>query len=254
MEIIFDELNITITETEICKAIKQLKNGKSGGPDMLLNEFFIHGVNELLHYLYNLFNKILDFGHFPEVWSEGYVVPIHKKGKLDDVNNFRGTTLLSTLGKLFTRVLNDRLTTWAEEYYVYIEAQAVFRANISTTDNVFVLHCIINHMLRSNKKLFCAFVDFTKAFDYVVRDIVWYKLIKLKIGGKILNIIMSIYKHVKSKVKIHNVVNEGFECMLGVRQGERLSPFLFAMYLNDLEEEFRLKGSDGIDIGMLKIF
>ena len=52
---------------------------------------------------------------------------------------------------------------------------------------------------------------------------------------------------------IHNVVSECFECMLGVRQGECLSPFLFAMYLNDLEEEFRLKGSDGIDIGMLKI-
>ena len=137
MEIIFYELNTTITETEIRKAIKQLKNGKNGGPDMLLNEFFIHGVNELLPYLYNLFNKILDLGHFPEVWSKGYVVPIHKKGKLDDVNNFRGISLLSTLGKLFTRVLNNRLTTWAEEYYIYIEAQAGFRANMSTTDNVY---------------------------------------------------------------------------------------------------------------------
>ena len=83
-----------------------------------------------------------------------------------------------------------------------------------------------------------------KAFDYVISDIVWYKLIKLGIGGKILNIIMSMYKRVKSKVKLHNVVSEGFECMLGVRQGECLSPFRFAMYLNDLEEEFRLKGID----------
>ena len=86
MEIIFDELNTTITETEIRKASKQLKNGKTSGPDMLLNEFFLYGVNELLPYLYNLFNKILDLGHFPEGWNEGYVVPIHKKGKLDDVN------------------------------------------------------------------------------------------------------------------------------------------------------------------------
>ena len=62
-----------------------------------------------------------------------------------------------------------------------------------------------------------------------------------------------MYKHVKSMVKLHNVVSEGFECMLGVRQGECLSHFLFAMYLNDLEEELRLKGSDGIDISMLKI-
>ena len=64
---------------------------------MLLNKFFIHGVNEPLPYLYNLFNKILNLGHFPVVWSEGYVVPIHKKGKLDYVNNFRVITLLSTL-------------------------------------------------------------------------------------------------------------------------------------------------------------
>ena len=131
---------------------------------MLLNVFFIHGVYELLPYLYNRFNKILDPGHFPEVLSEGYVVPIHKKGKLNDVNNFKGITLLSTIGKPFTRVLNNRLTTWAEEYYIYIEA------HMSSADNVFVLHGIINQMLNSNKKLFCAFVDFTKAFDYVIPD------------------------------------------------------------------------------------
>ena len=76
--------------------------------------------------------------------------------------------------------------------------------------------------------MFCAFVDFTKAFDYEVRDIVLYKFIKLGFGGKILNIIMSMYKHVKSKVKLHNVVSEGFECMLGVRQGE-CSLFFFLL-------------------------
>ena len=95
--------------------------------------------------------------------------------------------MLSTLGKLFTRVLNKRLTTWAEEYNIYIEAHAGFRANLSTADDMFVLHGIINHMLNSNN-FFCAFVDFTKAFDYVVHAIVWYKFIKLGIGGKILNI------------------------------------------------------------------
>ena len=63
---------------------------------------------------------------------------------------------------------------------------------MSTVDNVFVLHGIINHLLSKGEKLFCASVDFTKAFDYVVRDILWYKLIKLGVCGKILNVIMSI--------------------------------------------------------------
>ena len=71
--------------------------------------FFIYGENQLAPYLLNLFNKILDIGYFPEKWTEGYIVPVHTKGSLSDVNNFRGITLLSTLGKLFMRILNNRL-------------------------------------------------------------------------------------------------------------------------------------------------
>ena len=196
----------------------------------------------------------MDTGYFPDTWSDGYIVPIHKKGNLSDVNNFRGITLLSTLGKLFTRILNTRLTNWAEEYYIYIEAQAGFRANMSTTDNIFVLHGLINHMLNTGSRLYCGFVDFSKAFDYVVRDVIWYKLIKLGVRGKILNVIKSMYNNVRSKVRHQNQLSEGFECYLGVRQGESLSPFLFAMYLNDLEDEYFVKGAEGIDIGMLKLF
>ena len=45
---------------------------------------------------------------------------------------------------------------------------------MSTTDNVFVLNSLITHVLNKNEKIYCAFVDFTKAFDFVVRDILWY--------------------------------------------------------------------------------
>ena len=132
------------------------------------------------------------------------LVPLHKKGPLDNINNFRGITLLSTLGKLFTRILNNRLTSWTEDFGVYIEAQAGFRAAMGTADNIFVLHGIINHLLNKGENHFCAFVDFTKAFDYVVHDIIWVKLIRLGVRGKILNVIRSMYSHVKSKIKVNN--------------------------------------------------
>ena len=64
---------------------------------------------------------------------------------------------------------------------------------MGTTDNLFVLG-LISHALSKGEKLFCAFVDFTKAFDYVVRDILWYKLIKLGVRGKILNVVMSMWR------------------------------------------------------------
>ena len=49
-------------------------------------------------------------------------------------------------------------------------------------------------------------------------------------------------------------MSEPFESYLGVRQGECLLPFLFSMYLNDIEEEFYLNGYKGIDIGSIKLF
>ena len=91
------------------KAISQLKTNKSGGPDKIVNELFIHGKNIFTPTLCNLFNKIYEKGHFPENWSEGYVIPLHKKGSINEVDNYRAITLLSTLGKLFTRVLNNLL-------------------------------------------------------------------------------------------------------------------------------------------------
>ena len=160
----------------------------------------IYGSFELsICYSYNI---LLVKGYFPSVWSEGYIVPIHKKGNIHNVDNYRGITLLSVMGKLFTRILNTRLTNWAETYYVYIEAQAGFRSEMGTVDNVFVLHGLITHLINQGKKLYCAFVDFKKAFDFINRDIIWYKLIKLGVRGNILNVIKSMYQNVKSKVKI----------------------------------------------------
>ena len=65
---------------------------------------------------------------------------------------------------------------------MYIEAQVGFRANMGTVDNIFVLHGILKHMLNTGKRLFCSFIDFSKAFDYVVSDNLWTQLIKLGIG------------------------------------------------------------------------
>ena len=253
-QVMFGELDVEITQIEILKAIKELKTSRSGGPDKLLNEFFINGSNSFLPYLHKLFNVLFNKGYFPQKWSEGYIVPIHKKGNTNDTDNYRGITLLSTLGKLFTSILNNRLITWAEPYYIYIEEQAGFRREMGTVDNIFLLHGLITHLINQGKKLYCAFVDFKKAFDFVNRDIIWYKLIKLGIRGKMLNIIKSMYEDVKSRVKFNNELSEPFDSYLGVRQGECLSPFLFSMYLNDIEEIFYLNGVEGIDIGCIKLF
>ena len=59
LEVMFQELDVRISLSEIRKGIRLLKNGKSSGPDLLLNEFIKYGNDDLLQYLHGLFNKIL---------------------------------------------------------------------------------------------------------------------------------------------------------------------------------------------------
>ena len=234
--VMFAELNLPFTLQEMLKAISQLRTNKSAGPDKLLNEFFINDKEVLSATLLILFNKLYEMGYFLEEWSEGYIIPLHKKGSINEVENFRGITLLSTLGKLFSRVINNRLSEWAEKYYILIEAQAGFRPGMSTVDNIFVLHGLITNFINRGKKLYCCFIDFTKAFDYVVRDNLWFKLVKLGLRGNILNIVKSMYQNVKSRVKM---------C---------LSPLLFSLFLNDIEDKFIHSVSEGLDVDMFKLY
>ena len=74
----------------------------------------------------------------------------------------------------------------------------------------------------------------------------WYKLIKSGVRGQMLKVIKSMYENINSRVKSNNELSDEFTCCLGVRQCERLSPFLFAMHVNDIEEFFSiLKGLKG---------
>ena len=119
----------------------------------------------------SLFNIILKTGLIPDELSTGKIRPIYKnKGPITDPNNYRLITTLSCLSKLFTAVLNERLTDFLEENDMLNENQAGFRKSYSTTDHVFSLYVLIEIMKFEKKKLFCSFVDFSKAFDSVWRS------------------------------------------------------------------------------------
>jgi len=90
-----------------------------------------HYNNIYINFLINYLNKDIFLIH-----GQTATLPLHKTGDQDDPGNYRGITLLSTLGKLFTKVLNNRLNSWAEIYNVYIDAQSRFREHMSTINNI----------------------------------------------------------------------------------------------------------------------
>ena len=85
----------------------------------------------------SLFNIILKTGYIPDEWAIGKIRPIYKnKGDVTDPNNYRPITILSCLNKLFTTILNERLTDLLDENDMLNENQAGFRKAYSTSDHV----------------------------------------------------------------------------------------------------------------------
>ena len=228
--------NNPISEEEVIRLTKKLKNGKASGIDNILNEFLKCSPPDMLKLISGFFNLILDTGIIPASWTIGLITPIYKrKGDTNDPDNYRGITLLSCLGKLFTMTINSRLNSYLEENQLLGEEQAGFREGYSTLDHIFSLHCIIELALSQKKRLYCAFIDYRKAFDTVNRSSLWLKLLKHDIKGKVFTVIQNLYNDAKSCIRYNGNLSEYFNCNIGVRQGENLSPLLFAIYLNDLE-------------------
>ena len=194
-----------------------------------------------------IFNIILNSGEIPNEWLLGNIIPIYKrKGAQNDPRNYRPITILSCVGKLFTSLLNNRLTMLSDELNIICENQAGFRKGYSTIDNIFVLNSLIDILKNKKKKLFCAFVDFEKAFDKVWRTAMGHKLLTYNINGKIFKVILNMYDDIKSRILFQGEISEYFSCNNGLRQGENLSPFLFAIYMNDLEKYFLDKNITGL--------
>ena len=129
-------LNSRITEEEISHVIKSFKSNKACGIDMILNEYLKSTLNFMLSKYVVLFNEILTSGHVPDSWAIGKIMPIFKnKGSNTDTSNYRGITLLNCLGKAFTTIVNNRLTSVVDIHY----NQAGFRKDHSVIDHIFLL-------------------------------------------------------------------------------------------------------------------
>lgn len=159
------------------KLSKVLKNNKSPGQDGIPNEFYKYSNKEVGNLPRKLFNQIFNSGQFPESWFKSVIIPLFKKGDREDPNNYRGISLLDSCSKIFTTVLNKRINLWSETMGRIPEEQARFRHGYSTTDNIFVLPSIVQkYITKKRGKIYCVFIDFSKAFDSIDRKKLFYCL------------------------------------------------------------------------------
>lgn len=217
-------------------AIKKLKTGKASGPDSTIAEYFKDAPPSLLENLKIIFNKILIDHDFPELWQLQFLCPIFKKGIETDPSNYRGLSIGCIFAKLFLTTVYIRLENYVDENDIIIPEQGGYRKDRSTIDNVFVLFCHIKRAISTkNGRLYCLFVDYSKCFDLINRDFLWYKMISVGLSKNMIMLLKSIYSRVKLSLKLDNLVSdEEIDSTQGVKQGCPLSAILFSLYTNDI--------------------
>lgn len=243
------DLDRSITFEELTISINKCKEGKAAGTDEINYSFYKHLPQNWLLFICTFFNKIMDTEKVPYNWGELTVTMLYKKGEPSDTANYRPITLVNCISKIFMQILYSRLQTWAEANNLLAEFQSGFRKGRSCTDNIFVLNAIIQLQLNKPKqKLYAIFVDFKGAFDSVDHLLLWVKLQALGISSKLLNIIINFYKIARASIKSAHQHTNFVNVTRGVLQGEVLSPLLFALFINDLENFLLKKGCRGIPI------
>ena len=143
---------------------------------------------------------------------------------------------MSCLGKLFLTIINNRLSEYCLHNRILTPSQLGFVQGNRTSDPHIILHNLQQkYCHRANKRLYGCFVDFSKAFDNVPRDLLLDKLKIRGINGNIFDIIQTIYLEDTVSIKIGKQHSPSFKTNKGVRQGCVLSPLLFNIFLADLQ-------------------
>ena len=201
----------------------------------------------------NTFKKIIIIILFPRQWRDGLIVNIFKKGDREDPGNYRGITLLSVVGKVFCKIINNRLVQCLDKEGALHEGQAGFRLNRGCMDNVYTLNEIVQGRLRENKKTYAFFLDVQKAYDTVWHDGLWYKLWDMGVKGRMWRVIKKMYMSSRSAVLLEGEKSDSFNVDQGVAQGCSLSPILFSVFINDLLKEVE-QAELGIQLSSGKTF
>ena len=115
-------------------------------------------------------------------------------------------------------------------------------------DATFVLQTLVESAKAEKKPLYVAFIDFKKAYDYVMRDGLFYKMLQGNMLGPVYRVIHSMYQSVKSVVRCGAEVSQVLHQHVGLRQGCVFFPCLFSLYIADLPAFLREQGCSGVKL------
>jgi ribonuclease HI len=229
-------INKPITLNEIKTALLETTTaGKATGFNPINNQMLRNLPLSFLNIICLLFQKCWINGVYPDQWKHALVVPIHKMGKPQNLpSSYRPIALTSHLGKLYERVVKNRLVYFLEENNVIPNSQAGFRKNRSCIEHVVHLVEDVKKAWHNGKAVVATFFDISRAFDTVWHAGLLNKLGQIGLSGNIYAFIKDFLTDRKISVKVGSHTSNHEFLDMGVPQGSVIAPILFIIMLYDL--------------------
>jgi len=226
--------DVYFTETEVKKAIDDLKRSKAQGHDEIPGCV----VKDLKHVialpLCWLFNIIITTGSIPKAWKIAKILPVFKKGDRSKIENYRPISNNSSLSKIFEKCLLAKLVNLKGHDNLMGSFQHSFRSGCSTTTACVAFHDFISTELDHGNKVIAYSTDLTAAFDLLRPNLLIKRLIELGIPHYMINVIFDFLTGRSCYVAINEnnsyLKNVPFGCV----QGSVLGPALFNIYVGEL--------------------
>ena len=223
---------------EIAEGIKKLKNHKAPGPDTIPSELLKNSGIDGLKMIHHIILSVWNSETLPQEWKLSTVCPIHKKGDILECSNYRGISLLCTSYKVFSNILFNRLSFYAEN--IIGDYQCGFRRGRSTTEQIFNLRQILQKTREFQISTYHLFIDFKTAYDCINRKRLIEALNEFDIPDKLVKLISLTLTDTKMRVKIQGDLSEPVDIENGVRQGDALACLLFNIALEKIIRDSKI--------------
>ncbi|PNF18588.1 hypothetical protein B7P43_G06262 [Cryptotermes secundus] len=234
-EVDTDEKGPYILQSEVEKAIKEMRKGKATGDDDVPGDVLKLLGEGGLKTLTKLMNTIYESGEWPKDFTEVTMIALKKKTKATKCSDHRTISLIAHTAKIIAKILKRRIERKIED--VLGEDQFGFRRGKGTRDAIGMMRIIAERTLEIDEELCVCFIDWQKAFDRVN----WTKLMQILketgIDWHERRLISKLYMDQKVRVRLDRGETGSVQIGRGVRQGCCLSPILFNLYSECLTKE-----------------